>query len=194
MIHLALDYIRNHGYLALLMLQALGVLALPLPDEVLVTFAGYLCYRGDLHLGLTITTAFFGASLGITLSYLLGRFLGPGMTKFLGRWLHLTPERLAQGNQWFQRAGKWSLTFGYFIPGVRHVIGFTAGTLKLPLGLFWVYACSGALIWSGAFAVLGFCLGDQWARWAPKLSMIAFIPALLIGIVVAVILWLRRHR
>ena len=192
MLQLALHFIARHGYLALLVLQMLGVFALPLPDEFLVGFAGYLSFKGNLHLGLTILTASVGASLGITLSYGLGRFAGPAMLRPLGRLMHMTPDRMDRAHQWAAGRGKWGLTFGYFVPGVRHLIGFTAGTLKLPLRVFWLYACSGALLWSCTFALMGFLLGEQWSVWAARVPMFILLMTLAGAAIALGFLWLRR--
>jgi membrane protein DedA with SNARE-associated domain len=42
----------------------LGIVGIPLPDEVLLTFAGYLVFKGHLTLSLTIATAFLGSACG----------------------------------------------------------------------------------------------------------------------------------
>ena len=49
---------------------------LPIPDETMLTFSGYLVFRGTLSLPMTLAVAFAGSVSGITLSYALGRFLG----------------------------------------------------------------------------------------------------------------------
>ena len=44
-----------------------------------------------------------------------------------GRYLRIREEHLNRAHTWFERAGHWSLTFGYFIPGVRHFTAYAAG-------------------------------------------------------------------
>jgi len=58
--------------------------------------------------------------------------------------------------------GKWGLLFGFFLPGVRHLIGFGAGIAKLPVSVFALFAFAGALMWSVTFVTAGYFLGRQW--------------------------------
>ena len=66
--------------------------------------------------------------------------------------------------RWFNRIGKWTLTGGYFFPGVRHFTGFVAGTSKLKLPVFAGYAYLGALFWAATFISLGYFLGRSGRR------------------------------
>lgn len=49
--------ISTYGYGALFGLLMLGIVGLPLPDEALLTFAGYLCFKGDFKAGTAVLTA-----------------------------------------------------------------------------------------------------------------------------------------
>ncbi|HWQ56307.1 MAG TPA: hypothetical protein VN442_21650 [Bryobacteraceae bacterium] len=64
---------------------------------------------------------------GITASYILGRTLGIGLICRYERYVHLTGERIAKAHDWFERVGRWALTFGYYVPGVRHLTAYAAG-------------------------------------------------------------------
>ncbi len=100
---------------------------------------------------------------GITLSYGLGRTLGSFLLTQYGHFIHLTAERLGRAQQWFDRVGKWGLVFGYFIPGVRHLVAIVAGTSKLRLPVFALFAYAGGLLWSMIFISIGYFLGKEWA-------------------------------
>jgi membrane protein DedA with SNARE-associated domain len=41
------SWIAQYGYVALLGLLMLGIVGLPIPDETLLTFAGYLVFKQD---------------------------------------------------------------------------------------------------------------------------------------------------
>src|SRR5260370_16420295 len=71
-----LAWIAQYGYLAIFSLLVLGIVGLPVPDETLLTFSGYLVYQGHLSLPLAFLSAFAGSACGITLSYILGRTFG----------------------------------------------------------------------------------------------------------------------
>ena len=60
-------------------LLVFGIVGLPVPDESLLVFCGYLIYKGTLNgFGAWIGGA-LGAIGGITCSYLIGRTLGLGL-------------------------------------------------------------------------------------------------------------------
>jgi membrane protein DedA with SNARE-associated domain len=116
-----MHWMAHYGYLALFGLLMLGIVGLPVPDETLLTFAGYLIFRGKFALLPTLAAAFFGSVCGMSLSYGLGRTLGRALVERLGHWLHLPPEGLDSVEAWYHRRGTYVLLCGYFLPGVRHL-------------------------------------------------------------------------
>lgn len=156
-------WVTYYGYLGIFSLLMLGIIGLPIPDETLLTFAGYLVYKGDLHMVSSVAAAFLGSVCGISLSYVLGRTVGFHVIEKYGYIFHITPDRLKQTHDWFDRVGKWSLMIGYFIPGVRHLTALIAGTSKMELHEFVLFAYTGGLIWSATFICLGYFLGEEWA-------------------------------
>ena len=156
------QWITQYGYAAICLLLMMGIAGLPVPDEWLLTFSGYLIFKGRLHPALTLLAAFCGSACGISLSYWLGRTFGLYVIHRFGRYLHITDERMSKAHQWFERAGEWSLTFGYFIPGVRHLTALVAGAAELRMTKFALFAYSGALIWSCTFLALGYFVGEGW--------------------------------
>jgi membrane protein DedA with SNARE-associated domain len=156
------NWISQYGYPALFSLLMLGIVGLPIPDETLLTFAGYLVFKNELTLMPTLTTAFLGSICGITVSYVLGRSLGCYVVRTVGHTLRIRAENLDQVNAWYVRWGKYALIFGYFMPGVRHLVALVAGSSKLPLVVFVPFAYLGGLIWSATFLTLGYALGEGW--------------------------------
>ncbi|HEY2015488.1 MAG TPA: DedA family protein [Bryobacteraceae bacterium] len=157
-----LAWITQYGYVAIFGLLVTGIVGLPVPDETLLTFTGYLVYRGDLSLAGAFAAALGGSGCGITLSYMLGRVFGIRLIHRYGRYLRIREEHINKAHAWFERVGHWGLTFGYFVPGVRHVTAYAAGMSELEPPRFAVYAYSGAVIWVSTFMGLGYLLGERW--------------------------------
>jgi membrane protein DedA with SNARE-associated domain len=156
------NLISHYQYAGIFFLLFLGIVGLPVPDETLLTFVGYLVFKNKLRLSPAYAAAFFGSACGITVSYGLGRSLGLFIVHHYGRLFRITPEEMDRVHAWFDRFGVWTLLFGYFIPGVRHLTAVVAGTSKLNPIHFAVFAYSGALIWAATFMGIGFYFGDQW--------------------------------
>jgi len=152
-------WITEYGYLAIFVLMTLGT---PMPDEVLLAFAGYLVYEGRLQLFPTMAAAFLGSVCGITISYGLGRTVGNYLVTKFGPAVQITGDKVTRVQTWFERVGKWGLLFGYLLPGVRHLIAFGAGTSKLPPSVFASFAYTGGFIWSVTVISAGYYLGSQW--------------------------------
>ena len=153
-------WLINHGSLVLLILLSLGILALPIPEETLMVVAGVLMHKGKLPMAPTVLCAYAGTIAGITMSYLLGRSLGSFLVHKYGRWVGITLERLEKAHSWFQRFGGWLLIFGYFIPGVRHLTGLSAGTSEMRYRDCALYAYLGAILWASFFLAFGYFAGN----------------------------------
>ena len=139
-----------------------GIIGLPIPDEVLLSFLGYLVFKGQLALVPTIASAFLGSICGVSVSYSIGRTSGPFLVSKCGRWFHVTQEKIERVHEWLEHAGKWGIFIGYFIPGVRHLSALVAGTSRLRYSVFAKYAYPGGLLWSSSFISTGFFLGKKW--------------------------------
>ncbi len=157
-----LHWVSAYGYFAIFGLLMFGIAGLPVPDETLLVFSGYLVSRGGLNPAGALAAAFCGSACGITLSYTIGRTLGIGVVHRYGAWLHLTEERVNRVHEWFEHLGHWALVAGYFIPGVRHLTAIVAGTSGLEYRRFAAFAYSGAFLWVCTFLSLGYFFGDHW--------------------------------
>ena len=189
----AQQLVSQYGHLAIFCLLVLGIVGLPVPDETLLTFAGYLVYKGHFNFLPTVATAYAGSICGITISYIIGRTGGLFLVHKYGGYVRLTPGRLDHVHQWFERMGRWALFFGYFMPGIRHFTAIVAGSSELEPHIFASFAYSGGLLWVLGFVSLGYFLGDQWTRTSAELDSVLLW--LTVGVVAAAILvwWLRRR-
>jgi membrane protein DedA with SNARE-associated domain len=188
------QWIAQYGYLGIFSLLVLGVVGLPVPDETLLTLAGYLVYRGQLLLIPTVVAALFGSLCGITLSYTLGRATGYLLIEKYGARLHIKMERVERIHDWFRRVGGFTLTLGYFVPGVRHLTAYVAGASELEYRTFALFAYPGGLLWCSTFITLGYFLGDRWNRIAGKVHEEALIAAGVLAVCGLGYGWWRRRR
>lgn len=190
------DWLLHYGQYALFVFLALGIIGLPIPDETLLAFAGYLIARDKLPFVPTITLAILGAVVGISISYFLGRTVGRYLVEKYGARIGITHDKIQRVHNWFEYIGKWTLFFGYFIPGVRHLTGYVAGTTEVHFAKFGFFAYSGATIWCLAFIWLGYYFSNNWEA---VTDLVADYLWMAVGIVVLIIvcylLWLmiKKH-
>jgi membrane protein DedA with SNARE-associated domain len=185
-------WISQYGYAGLFVLLMLGIAGLPVPDETLLTFCGYLIWKGRLQPAYTFLAGLAGSMSGISLSYVLGRTCGYKVIFRYGRYIHLTEERLARIHAWFERMGPWLLAVGYFIPGVRHFTALVAGTTGLRPAVFAAFAYAGAAVWVATFLLLGYMMGEKWQQTSAAVHHYVLV-ALGSGAVLAGIVWLIRR-
>ncbi|TCP55531.1 membrane protein DedA with SNARE-associated domain [Tumebacillus sp. BK434] len=159
--HGMMNLLDQYGYWGLFGLLVLGIVGLPLPDEALLTFAGYQISQGRMHFAGALAAAFLGSVVGITLSFLLGRLLGKEVVARFGRFLHLTEERLLRVEHYMERYGGLALFFGYFVPGLRHLTALSAGFGQMKFRIFAPFAYLGALFWTVTFLLLGHLFSNQ---------------------------------
>lgn len=153
------EFVVQYGYIAIFLLLSLGIIGLPIPDEVLMTFVGYLCSQGVLLYIAAVLVAFSGAMFGMTFSYVVGRKVGKPLLWKYGKWLMLTPGRLAKVEGWFQKYGIWTVVFGYYVPGVRHLTCYLAGVTGIEARKYLLFAGFGAIIWCTVFITIGYYIG-----------------------------------
>ena len=129
--HLLIDSNGLVAYLSIFgVLVACGV-GLPLPEDVSLVLGGFLAHQGAAKLPIMIAVGFFGILCGDSLIYLAGRRVGAkvgrdGGSGFLAR--IVTPEKRAKVEKLFAAHGQKIVMIARFLPGVRAVTYFTAGS------------------------------------------------------------------
>jgi membrane protein DedA with SNARE-associated domain len=89
----------------------------------------------------------------------------------------------------FERFGRWTLVFGYLVPGVRNVAGLSAGASRLRLKSFAPYAFAGAVISSVICVSFGYIFGPQ-AEWI----FISIQRNLVLALIAGLSIWFVRRR
>lgn len=187
--------VAHYGYGAVFVLLGLGIVGLPVPDESLLTLTGFLVYKGEMRIVPACISAFLGTISGITLSYVIGRTGGFPLVHRYGSFFHITEGQLENVRGWFARSGKWALTLGYFLPGVRHLTALVAGATHVGLPTFAVFAYSGGLIWSIVFVSAGYLAGKDWHRFSAETHWILSLVVIAIAVLITgYILFRRLHR
>jgi membrane protein DedA with SNARE-associated domain len=189
-------FVAHYGYLAIFLLLLPGAFGIPIPDELLLTFTGYLALQGELRLIPTMAVAVAGAVLGVTLDYWVGRAAGARLIWKSGAFFRLRRDKVQGLQEWLGRGGGWRLCLGFFLPGVRHWVVIAAGITKFPLATFARFAYLGILAWSLFYVSLGYFLGQEASLLVARLGAhclwaSGLIAALLLGYALMRGRWLR---
>ena len=188
------QYMYQYGYWAVffgVMLENAGV---PVPGETILLVAGYLCSKGDLHIGLVMLVAATGAVVGDNIGFAIGHHYGRGILLRFGRFVFLTPKRLEHIEDYFTRYGNKTILFARFVTGLRVFAGPLAGASKMEWRVFFAYNVAGAVLWSIVITSLGYVFGQSLpllVKWLRVSGTILLVAAIIIG----VIIWrIRAHR
>jgi len=189
------SFISSYGYFAVFLLMTAESALIPIPSEVTMTFAGFLCGLGVLNIWFVIIIGTVGNLTGSLLSFWLGRAMGEqwirkSIRKW-GKWLLVHEDDFNTALKWFKKYGQ-GITFGSrLLPIIRTFISLPAGISKMDSKKFAIYTFIGSLLWSAVLAYLGLKLGQNWTAVEPFFRKFQFV---IIGlIIIAVVAYIYRH-
>ncbi len=149
------EWSRDLGYLGVFLMMALESTIIPVPSEIIMPPAGYWAEQGQLSLIGVILAGGFGSTFGSTLCYWFSRTLGRSVLEKYGKMLLLPPERLELAERWLKDFELGGVFFARLLPVVRHLIGFPAGLVRMPLGQFIAVTFVGSTLWCTILAIFG---------------------------------------
>lgn len=156
-----ITYILTHGYpviFLLVFLQEIGI-PNPVPNEVILLFAGYLASAGHFIaikiIAIAILADFIGTSVLYGIFYIFGHLIATRRPK----WLPV--DRIESWQRKISERGKMGIFLGRMIPYVRGYTSAAAGLLKIPPRIFMPIVLISAIIWSGGLVFAGKLLGKH---------------------------------
>ena len=187
--------IGNHGFPAVLGLMTLESACIPVPSEVIQLFAGYLVSIHRMSLFAAVSAGVLGNVLGSWISWSIGYWGGRPFIARYGRFVHVTPARMARAERWFDERGEIAVLVGRCVPIVRTFISLPAGVARMPFWRFTLFTVIGCIPWVLGLTLIGVQVGPSWERWRHRLEYADYIvgAALLIGVAVYVVRARRRR-
>jgi membrane protein DedA with SNARE-associated domain len=164
----------------------------PLPGEIVLLTASALAAEGDLSIVTVVLAAWLGTIVGGTGGYWIGRFGGMALLHRHGRWVGMSPERLAATHGFFERNGVRTIIVARFVAILRMIAGIVAGAAGMSFGVFEFCNAIGGLLWATTFAALGYSFGRELPRLEHYLRGGAFT-LLAVLVVAGVFVWLYRR-
>lgn len=165
--HFIIGVISASGYAGILLLMAIESACIPLPSEIIMPFAGYLCgphpeHVARLSLVWVATAGAIGCNLGSAVAYWIGAWGGRPFIAKYGRFVLLNLHDLDRAEHFFRRFGAPTVFIGRLLPVVRTFIALPAGMARMPQGRFHLYTFLGSWPWCYALAYVGMRLGQAW--------------------------------
>ncbi len=154
--------ISNLGYAGIVLLMAIESACIPLPSEIIMPFAGYLVFKGEMQLWAVALAGAVGCVLGSFVAYYAGAWGGRPFVEKYGKYILVSHHDLAMADRWFQRHGDITIFVGRLLPVIRTFIAFPAGISRMAMGRFVIYTFVGSYIWCWGLAWVGLKLGQNW--------------------------------
>lgn len=176
----ATGVVGDLGLPGIFLLMAPESAGIPIPSEATMLFAGFNVYKGEYSLFAAVATGTIANVVGSWILYAVGYY---GRTEVLlkhGRKIHITPERIAQADRWFEKYGSWAVFFSRMLPIVRTFISLPAGVARMPFWKFTIFTFLGCLPWILMLTLIGREAGANWEDWQSKLHYVDYAAVVLI--------------
>src|SRR6266566_2287031 len=149
-------------------LEASAFVGFVFPGEIAVILGGVVASQGRVPLWAVIAAAVFGAIIGDSIGYLIGRRWGTHLLHgTLGRLpvirTHLD-KHLDTARAYVQRRKGSAVFFGRFTAALRVLVPGLAGLSDVHYPTFLAYNVAGGALWGSGFAVLGYLAGASYHR------------------------------
>ena len=154
--------ISTMGYGGVVLLMAIESACIPLPSEIIMPFAGFLVFKGEMLLWMVAVAGALGCVVGSIPAYYLGMYGGRPLVEKYGKWVFISHKDLKWADHAFEKHGDIIIFIGRLLPAVRTFIAFPAGVARMHMGKFILYTFVGSLIWCYLLAFAGFKMGEHW--------------------------------
>ena len=167
-------------------MQEIGIPS-PIPNELVLTFAGYLIYKGIFFGPFVLLLICTADWVGTTLLFFLFYFFSVWVVRLKQRVLPKPYGLLANLNRHVHEGRKTKLFFLRLAPFIRGYTSIAAGMLRLNPVVFIRVVGLSALVWASFYLSIGYFFGPYWAIVEQHIHDVKVVASLVSGVVIAFI-------
>jgi membrane protein DedA with SNARE-associated domain len=160
-LHVLEGPLNHYGYLAVCGFVFLEDFGVPVPGETILILGAVYAGTGRLSIVLVGLLGFLAAVLGDNLGFAIGHFGGRPLVERYGRYILLTPERVARATGFFERHGGKVVVIARFVEGLRQANGIIAGISGMHWLRFLAFNALGAALWVAVWTCVGYFSGSH---------------------------------
>src|SRR5260370_15830159 len=97
------EWVRDWGYLGVLLLMAMESSVLPVPSEIVIPPAAYWASQGKMTILGVVLAGTAGSFLGALAMYAASRWLGRPLVLQWGKLVRITPEKIERSQRYLAR-------------------------------------------------------------------------------------------
>ncbi len=158
-LHELISYIEQYGYWALFFCLWLGIIGMPIPDEMIVMSGGFVSSLGVLSVIPAFLLTYLGVVSGLSLGYILGKIFGIKVLEKLMK--KKKAKYLLKSQEIVGKYGHYALVISYFIPVVRHIVPYLVGMNNMSFKTYAIYSYVTGFVWTLVYFVLGSIFGKH---------------------------------
>lgn len=158
-----MSVISTMGYGGIVLLMAIESACIPLPSEIIMPFAGFLVFKGEMNLWLVALAGAIGCVAGSIPAYYVGMLGGRPLAEKYGKYILLSKRDLDYADHLFEKHGEIIIFVARMLPAIRTFIAFPAGVVRMNMPKFIFYTFVGSFIWCALLAYAGMKFGENWA-------------------------------
>ena len=148
-------WVRDGGYLGIIVLMAMESSILPVPSEIVIPPAAFWVSQGRMSLPGIVLAGTFGSWLGSAITYWVSRSIGRAVILRWGKLIFIKPESLERAEHFVARYEVGGVFFARLLPVLRHLVSIPAGIARMSFGVFSLVTVLGAAIWCSVLAWFG---------------------------------------
>ena len=180
-----LEFIASWGYFAVALLMAMENACIPIPSELILGFAGYLVFAGQMTFGGALAAGMIGGMAGSVFAYVVGHKGGRSFVDRYGHYFCVKKSHVDMAQRWFDKYGIKAVFFSRMLPVIRTFISLPAGFAHVNMKSFLVMTFAGSLPWTALILFAGMMLGESWKilmEVGHEASMVFILACLGIGV------------
>lgn len=148
-----------YGFLYSIIFAETGLVILPfLPGDSLLFIAGAFSANGSFDLVLLNVGLILSATLGNTLNFWVGTYLGKRFEVHEMKWLD--KKAFDKTHYFFEKHGGKTIVLARFLPIIRTFAPFVAGISEMSFVRFQIFNILGAALWVSGLTVAGYFFGN----------------------------------
>jgi membrane-associated protein len=155
-----LNLITQYGYPAMFFALCLGIVGMPIPDEVIVMTGGMVASFHLLEPIPAFIMTYLGVVSGLSIGYVLGRIMGPPVLIRLSKKKRVA-KYIENSQQLLNRFGRSALIISYLFPVVRHIVPYLVGINNMSFPRYAVFSYSSGFVWTLFYFILGYFFGNN---------------------------------
>ncbi len=161
---IAINLIEYLGYWGVFVGMTIESACIPLPSEVIMPFAGYVVWEGQMTFSGIVIAGVLGNLLGSWIAYFVGSIGGRPFLEKYGKYFLISHRKLEMAHDWFERYGHEAVFISRMLPIVRTFISLPAGIAEMNFKKFTIYTILGCIPWVAFLGYIGVMLGPHWEQ------------------------------